>query len=430
MRHQALDSKLFIDNRAKLTSMLPKNSMALLNANDVLPTNADGSIKIIPNADLFYLTGIEQEESILMLYPDAYEPKNREVLFLREPTELLQIWEGTKLTKERATEISGIETVKWLKEFPLAMRDAMLSADEVLLNSNEHRRAAVTVETRDDRFIQQCKRDYPLHTYRRLAPLLHQLRAVKSDLEIDLIKKAIDITHKGFLRLLKFTKPGVTEFELEAELIHEYTRNCGAFAYTPIVASGKNACGLHYIDNDQVCEDGDLVLLDTGSSYGNYASDMTRTIPVSGKFTKRQREVYDAVLRVMRQSIAGAVVGKAHRDWQYESQVMMNEELVKLGLLSKEDVAASTREKPACKKYFMHGLGHPMGLDVHDVAPLDAPFAPGWVLTVEPGIYLPDEGFAVRLENDIVVTENGPVDLMDDIPVEADEIESIMQSGS
>lgn len=430
MRHQALQSKLFIENRARLTSLLPKNSMAILNANDVLPTNADGSIKIIPNTDLFYLSGIEQEESILLLYPDAYEPKHREVLFLRETTELLQIWEGTKLTQERATEISGISNVKWLSDFPLALRDCMLSADEVFLNTNEHRRAAVTVETRDDRFVSQCQRDFPLHTYRRLAPLLHQLRAVKSDLEIELIKQAVDITHKGFDRLLKYLKPGVTEFELEAELIHEYTRNRGAFAYTPIIASGKNACGLHYIDNDQVCQDGDLVLIDTGSNYGNYNSDMTRTIPVSGRFTKRQREVYDAVLRVMRASIAGAVVGKAHRDWHHEAQLMMNDELLSLGLLTKEEVAEHTREKPACKKYFMHGLGHSMGLDVHDVAPVDTPFAPGWVLTVEPGIYLPDEGFAVRLENDIVITENGPVDLMKDIPVEAEHIESIMQAAS
>ncbi|MBA2115443.1 aminopeptidase P family protein [Bremerella alba] len=430
MRHKTLQSKLFIENRAKLTSLLPKNSMAILNANDVLPTNADGSIKVIPNTDLFYLSGIEQEESILLLYPDAYEPKHREVLFLREPTEQLQIWEGTKLTQDRATEISGISNVKWLKDFPLTLRDCMLSADEVFLNTNEHRRAAAIVESRDDRFVRECKRDFPLHTYRRLALLLHQLRAVKSDLEIELIQQAVEITHKGFNRLLQYLKPGVTEFELEAELIHEYTKNRGAFAYTPIIASGKNACGLHYIDNDQVCQDGDLVLIDTGSNYGNYNSDMTRTIPVNGRFTKRQREVYDAVLRVMQASIDGAVAGKAPRDWHHESQLMMNEELQSLGLLTKEEVAQHTREKPACKKYFMHGLGHSLGLDVHDVAPGNASFAPGWVITVEPGIYLPDEGFAIRLENDILITKDGPIDLMKDIPVEADHIESIMQEAS
>jgi len=400
--------------------------MSILNANDVLPTNADGSLKMIPNADLFYLSGIEQEESILLLYPDAYEPKHREVLFLKEPTELLQIWEGNKLTKERATEISGISNVKWLSEFPLAFRDCMLGADQVFLNLNEHRRANSNVETRDDRFAKQCQSDFPIHTYRRLAPLLHQLRAVKSDLEIDYIKQAIEITQQGFQRVLQFLKPGVTEFEVEAELIHEYTKNRGAFAYTPIIASGKNACGLHYIDNDQVCQDGDLVLIDTGSNYGNYNSDMTRTIPVSGRFSKRQREVYDAVLRVMRASIQGAVVGKQHRDWHHESQVMMNEELLRLGLLTQAEIDEHSRDKPACKKYFMHGLGHPIGLDVHDVAPVNAPFAPGWVLTVEPGIYLPEEGFAVRLENDILITQNGPIDLMQPIPIEADHIESIM----
>ncbi len=426
MRHRPLNAELFVENRANLTKLLPKNSVAVLHANDVLPTNADGSLKILPNADLFYLSGIEQEESILLLFPDAYEPRHREILFLREPTELMQIWEGNKLTQEQATEVSGIPTIKWLKDFPQVFRDCMLSAEQVFLNRNEHRRAAAVVETRDDRFVTQCMKDFPLHTYRRLAPLLHQLRPVKSKWELDLIKEAVGITKGSFERLLKFVKPGVTEYEVEAELAHEFIRNRGAFAYTPIIASGKNACGLHYIDNDQICNDGDMLLLDVGSNYANYNSDMTRTIPVNGKFTQRQRDVYEAVLRVMKASIEGAVVGKAHRDWQYESQQHMDQELLGLGLLTKEEVEQSTREKPACKKYFMHGLGHPIGLDVHDVAPVDAPFAPGWVLTVEPGIYLPDEGFAVRLENDILVTEDGPIDLMKDIPIEADDIESLM----
>ncbi|PQO28835.1 aminopeptidase P family protein [Blastopirellula marina] len=429
MRHLPLNSELFVENRAKLAKLLPPNSLAIVHANDVLPTNADGSLKICPNTDLFYLSGVEQEESILLIYPDAFEPKHREVLFLREPTELLQIWEGKKLTQEAATEASGITTVKWLKDFPQVFRDCMLGADQVFLNRNEHRRAAAVVQTRDDRFLLQCQEQFPLHTYRRLAPLLHQLRAVKSGHEVDLIREAVRITKGGFERLLKFVQPGVTEHQVEAELAHEFISNRGGFAYTPIVASGKNACGLHYIDNDQVCQDGDMLLLDVGSNYANYNADMTRTIPVNGKFTPRQRDVYNAVLRVMRASIEGAVVGKLHRDWQHEAQVMINEELVGLGLLTKEEVAKHTRDQPACKKYFMHGLGHPLGLDVHDVAPVDAPFAPGWVLTVEPGIYLPDEGFAVRLENDILVTENGPVDLMADIPVEADEIEELMAAG-
>ncbi|RCS46416.1 aminopeptidase P family protein [Bremerella cremea] len=426
MRHLPLNSELFVENRANLAKLLPPNSLAIVHANDVLPTNADGSLKICPNTDLFYLSGVEQEESILLIFPDAFDPKHREILFLREPTELLQIWEGKKLTQEAATQVSGITTVKWLKDFPQVLRDCMFSAEQVFLNRNEHRRAAAVVQTREDRFLLQCQEQFPLHTYRRLAPLLHKLRAAKSAMEVDLIREAVRITKSGFERLLKFVKPGVTEYQVEAELAHEFICNRGAFAYTPIIASGKNACGLHYIDNDQVCNDGDLLLLDVGSNYANYNADMTRTIPVNGKFTQRQRDVYNAVLRVMRASIAGAVVGKLHRDWQYEAQEMINEELVKLGLLTKEDVAKHTRDQPACKKYFMHGLGHSLGLDVHDVAPIDAPFAPGWVLTVEPGIYLPDEGFAVRLENDILVTENGPIDLMADIPVEADEIEALM----
>ncbi|TWT34427.1 aminopeptidase P N-terminal domain-containing protein [Blastopirellula retiformator] len=426
MRHQPISSELFVANRARLTAQLLPNSLAIVHANDVLPTNADGSLKIFPNADLFYLSGIEQEESILLLYPDAYEPKHREVLFLREPTERLQIWEGKKLTQEAAVAKSGIQNVRWLSEFPRALRDCMLSADQAYLNQNEHRFANTTVETRDSRFVKQCREDFPLQSFRRLAPLLHQLRTVKSKPELTLIQEAIRITQAGFDRVLEFVKPGVSEFEVEAELAHEFIRQRGAFAYTPIIAAGDNACGLHYTDNDQICRDGELLLLDVGSNYANYNADMTRTIPVNGRFTPRQREVYDAVLRVMNASIEGAVVGKHYRDWNHESQLMMNEELLSLGLLTKEDVAKHTRDEPACRKYFMHGLGHPLGLDVHDVAPEDAPFADGWVITVEPGIYLPEEGFAVRLENDVLITADGPVDLMREIPVEAEHIESVI----
>lgn len=426
MRHQPIDSSLFVENRARLQQLLPPNALAVVQANDVLPTNADGTFKNFPNADLFYLSGIEQEESILLLFPDAPEPSQREILFVREPIEILEIWEGHKLTKEEAIEASGVPTIKWISEFPNIFRNCMLSAEQVFLNQNEHRRAAVVVETRDDRFVAECMKQFPLHTYRRLAPLLHQLRAVKTAGEIELMRKACGITKGGFERLLKFVKPGVYEHEVEAELSHEFIRNRGAFAYTPIVASGKNACGLHYVQNDQICNDGDLLLLDVASNYANYNSDLTRTIPVNGKFTPRQRDVYNAVLRVMQASIANAVVGKSQRDWTYDAQLMLNEELLGLGLLTKEEVAKHTREQPACKKYFMHGLGHSIGLDVHDVAPANVPFAAGWVLTVEPGIYIPEEGFAVRLENDVLVTEEGPVDLMADIPVEADEIEALM----
>ena len=372
------------------------------------------------------MSGVEQEESLLLLAPDYSDEKLREVLFLREPNEHLKVWEGYKLTKDDAKRVSGVPTVKWLGELRSVLHAILCESEQVFLNTNEHKRAVVDVETRDARFIRDLQARYPLHAYRRLAPLMHQLRVVKSDAELALLREAVSITDAGFRRVLKFVKPGVMEQEVEAEFAHEFIRRRGKFAYTPIVAAGGNACILHYIANDQPCRDGDLLLLDVASSYANYNADLTRTIPINGRFTPRQRAVYDAVLRVMRASIAGATVGKLHRDWQRESQVMMNEELLSLGLITPEDVKKQTADELACRKYFMHGLGHPLGLDVHDVGFTHEPFAPGWVLTVEPGIYIPQEGFGVRLENDIVVTENGPVDLMAHIPVDAEEIESIM----
>ena len=427
MRHVPIDPALFVENREKLKKLLLPNSLAAVNSNDIFPTNADGSLPLVANADLFYLTGIEQEESILLLAPDAFDPKLREVLFLREPNEHLKVWEGHKLSKEEAQKISGIKTIKWLTEFRSVLHMLMCEVEHVYLNTNEHKRAVVEVQTRDARFIESIQAQYPLHDYKRLARLMHQVRVVKSQREVELIKKACDITEKGFRRVLNFVKPGVTEFEVEAEFVHEFTRNRATFAYGPIIASGANACVLHYHQNDQVCKKGDLLLLDVASAYANYNSDLTRTIPVSGKFTKRQKQVYNAVLRVMRACIQGAVPGKLSRDWQRESWDLMNEELLKLGLLKAADIKKQDPDNPACRKYFNHGLGHPLGLDVHDVGFTTEPMAAGWVITVEPGIYLPEEGFGVRLENDVLLTENGPVDLMADIPVEVEEIEALMQ---
>ena len=426
MRHKPIKNKLFVQNRQQLAELMAPKSLAVLNANDVLPTNADGSLPMQPNADLFYLSGIEQEESILLLFPEAADNKHREILFLRQPNQHMQIWEGYKHTKENARKISGVKNIQWLSEFPVMFRSLICEAESAYLNSNEYKRAKVEVETRDVRFIRQCRKDFPLHTYRRLAPLLHQLRVVKTDLEIELLSEAIDITAKGFRRTLRFVKPGVTEYEVEAEWAREFIRRRGKFAYTPIVAAGKNNCVLHYLQNDQVCKKGQLLLMDVGASYANYNADLTRTIPVSGKFSRRQKQVYNAVLRVLRASIDGATVGKLHRDWTKESQSHMNEELLKLSLLKPNQVKKQDPDNPACRKYFMHGLGHPLGLDVHDVGDANAPFAPGTVLTVEPGIYLPDEGFGIRLEDDIVVTKDGPINLMAKTPIEADEIESIM----
>ena len=426
MRHKPIKNKLFVQNRKRLAGLMAPKSLAVLNANDVLPTNADGSLPMQPNADLFYLSGIEQEESVLLLYPVAAEEKHREILFLRQPNEHLQIWEGYKHSKADAQKISGIKNVQWLSEFPGIFRSLMFEAESAYLNSNEHKRATVKVETRDDRFIRDCRHDFPLHNFHRLALLLHELRVVKTEPELELLKEAVDITAKGFRRTLRFVKPGVTEYEVEAEWAREFIRRRGKFAYTPIVAAGKNNCVLHYLQNDQVCKKGQLLLMDVGASYANYNADMTRTIPVSGKFSRRQKQVYNAVLRVLRASIDGATVGKLHRDWTKESQAHMNEELLKLGLLKPSQVKKQDPDNPACRKYFMHGLGHPLGLDVHDVGDANAPFASGTVLTVEPGIYLPDEGFGIRLEDDIVVTKDGPINLMAKIPIEADEIESIM----
>ncbi len=427
MRHAPIDPRLFAANRQRLRELLPPGSIAVVNANDVLPTNADGTLPLIPNSDLFYLSGIEQEESLLVLAPDAADEKLREVLFVRQPNEHLKIWEGYKLSKEDATKASGIKNVKWLSDFDVTFRSLMFDAEQVFLNSNEHKRSDSQVETRDARFVRRLREAFPLHTYRRLAPLLHRLRLVKSKDEVALLQKAVDITEDGFRRLLRFVKPGVNEVEVEAELIHEFTRQRARFAYNPIVASGENACVLHYNQNDQPCRKGDLLLLDVGANYANYNADLTRTIPVSGKFTPRQKAIYNAVLRVMRASIAGATPGKLHRDWTRESQMMMNEELLFLGLIKKSDIKKQTEDTPACRKYYMHGLGHPLGLDVHDVGQMAEPIAEGWVLTVEPGIYVPAEKIGVRLENDILVTAKGPVDLMAKIPVEAEEIEELMR---
>ena len=427
MRYTPIDPTLFTENRTRLKALMEKGALAVVNANDVLPTNADGTIRLIQNSDLFYLTGVDQEESILLLFPEATNEKFREVLFLRETSELIATWEGHKLTKEEAQKRTGIQEVRWLTDFPSIFRQAMCEGSGVYLNSNEHSRAQVVVETRDARFIRETQARFPLHRYHRLAPLLHGLRLVKSAPEIEMIRKACALTDQGFRRVAKFTQPGVSETEIEAEFAHEFIRGGGKFAYEPIIASGSNACVLHYLDNDHLCKKGQLLLLDVAASYGNYNSDLTRTIPVSGKFSRRQKEVYHAVLRVLRGTIKNAVPGKMPKQWQDEAEALMQEELLALGLLKKSEIKKQDPDKPALKKYFMHGVGHPIGLDVHDVTLAQQPFQEGWVLTVEPGIYLKEEGFAVRLEDDILVTARGPVNLMENIPIEPDDVEDLMK---
>lgn len=426
MKHSPIDSGLFVENRARLSALMQPNCLAVVNNNDVLPTNADGTLVLHPGADLFYLTGVEQEESIVVLFPGAHEAKNREILFLREPTEHVQIWEGAKLSKEEAAKISGIARVEWLGSFPGIFHALMCEAEGVYLNANEHPRAQVVVETREARFVKETRERYPLHTCHRLARLLHRLRTVKSTAEVDLIRKACTITRDGFARVARFVKPGVTENQVEAEFAHEFISQGAKFAYSPIIASGVNALGLHYIQNSAVCQEGELLLLDVGSSYGNYNSDMTRTIPVSGRFTPRQRQVYDAVFRAYTACAAALKPGLLAKDWRAFAQETVQKELVDLKLITLKQVRAQGAEKKALTKYFMHGVGHPIGLDVHDVQPVDAPLQPGWVMTCEPAIYIREEGLAVRLEDTLLITEDGARSLMHDIPMEAEAIEDLM----
>jgi len=426
MRHLSISSKLFSNNRKKLCGKLPDKAIAVANANDVLPTNADGTLPLHPNSDLFYLSGIEQEESLLVLFPDCSNPKHREILFVRQPSEHLKIWEGYKHSKEDAQKISGIQTVYWIQDFDNIFQLLAAEAEVFYLNENEHSRAANEVETREQRFNRKVLKDYPLHKIERLAPYLHDLRFCKSAEEIKLIKTAIDVTSRGFSKVLRRIKPGITEYEIEAEWAKEFIRRRSKFAYTPIIASGTNACVLHYLQNDQTCRKGQLLLMDVGACYANYNADLTRTIPVSGKFSRRQKLVYNAVLRVLRQCINNATIGKPLKEWQNDSHDMMTEEMLRLNLITNAQVKKQDPDQPACRKFYMHGLGHSLGLDVHDVSNGQPVFRENSVFTVEPGIYLPEEGFGVRLEDNIQITKNGPVNLMSKIPIEAEEIEQIM----
>lgn len=429
MRYQRLSSDHYTANRQRFASKLKPASLAIFHSNDILPTNADGHLPFKQNTDLFYLSGVDQEESILVIFPDSLHGHHREILFLKETSDEIAIWEGAKLNKEQALEVSGIRTVYWLSQWERVMRPLLSEARNIYLNSNEHTRAHIETETREARLNKQFREEYPHYQYERSAPLLHQLRAVKDAEEIAQMQRACDITKSGLERVLKFVKPGVMEYEIEAEFAHEFLRRGSrGFAYTPIIASGFNACVLHYIDNDKPCKDGDVILMDVGAEYGNYASDMTRCVPVSGRFTARQKQVYNAVLSVMRD--ASKLIRPGVMMHEYHKQVgeLMTKQLLDLGLITRHDVEKQNPEWPAYKKYFMHGTSHFLGLDVHDVGLWQEPVKVGNVFTVEPGIYIREENLGIRLENNIVIRENGFEDLMGHIPVEADEIEALMNS--
>lgn len=430
MKYNAIEKALFIENRNKFKNALKPNSLAVFVSNDIMPTNADGSMGFKQNSDLFYLSGVDQEETILVIFPDVKDGRHKEILFVRETSELIAIWEGAKLTKQQASAVSGIEHIYWFHEFEKVMKAFFFQAEHIYLNSNEHTRRYIDVETSQDRFNKSLMAKYPLHKFERSAPIMQKIRAIKSTYEIDLIQQACDITEKGFRRLLHFIKPGVWEYEIEAELIHEFVRNRSqGWAYSPIIASGANACVLHYVENNKQCKDGDVILLDVAAEYANYASDLTRAIPVNGKYTNRQKEVYNAALRVHKAAVKWLMPGQTFDKYNKLVGDMMTEELLQLGLLKTEDVKKQNPSWPAFKKYFMHGTSHFLGLDVHDVGFFHEPMQAGMVFTVEPGIYIAEEGLGIRIENNILITTNGQMDLMKNIPIETDEIENLMNGG-
>ena len=430
MKYHQIYRQLFIKNRAKFTAQMKPNSVAVFNSNDNYPVSADTTLPFAQHRDIFYLSGADQEESILLLFPDAPYEHLKAILFLKETNEYIAVWEGEKLTKDRAFEVSGIKSVIWLQDFHKTLKEVMAYAETIYINTNEHYRASTETETREARFVKWWKENYPAHKVEKSNPILQRIRSIKESEELDLIQTACDITEKGYRRVLQFVKPNVMEYEIEAEFAHEFLRNRSkGFAYTPIIASGNNANVLHYIENNQQCKAGDLILLDVGAEYANYSSDMTRMIPVSGRFTDRQKAVYNAVLRVKNEATKMLTVGNYWKQYHVEVGKIMTSELLALGLIDKADVQNENPDWPAYKKYFMHGTSHHMGLDTHDYGLLHEPMKANMVFTVEPGIYIPAEGFGIRIEDDVVIQEKGePFNLMRNIPIEVEEIESIMNS--
>jgi Xaa-Pro aminopeptidase len=428
MKYHRINKELFIHNRRRFTEQMEQNALAIFNSNDIYPISADSTMPFQQHRDIFHLSGVDQEESVLVLFPTCKNEAHREVLFLRETNEHIAVWEGEKLTKDVAFEVSGIKTVYWLSQMDNILNTLLAEAEIIYINTNEHLRANTDVETREDRFTKQLLAKHPAHQVRKSAPILHRIRSVKHSIELELMQTACNITEKGFRRLLSFIKPDIWEYEIEAELLHEFVRNRSkGFAYTPIVASGANANVLHYIENNKQCKDGDIILLDVAAEYANYASDLSRSVPVNGRFTTRQKQVYNAVLHVKKEAEKLLVPGTIMAEYHKEVGLIMQDQLVQLGLIDQTDIKNQDPSWPAYKKYFMHGTSHFIGLDTHDVGLWNEPIKAGMVFTCEPGIYIPQEGLGIRLEDNLVVQENGsPFNLMKNIPIEADEIESLM----
>jgi Xaa-Pro aminopeptidase len=427
MRYKKLSAEFYINARKRFSQEMKPGSLAIFYSNDIYPTSADGHLPFKQASDIFYLCGVDQEESVLMIFPDAFSTAHREMLFLKETSETIAIWEGAKLTKEEAKAQTGVRSIFWLSDMDRVLRTVLAEAKQVYLNNNEHTRASIEVETREVRFSKKFRKEYPNYQIERSAPIMHKIRSVKDREEVEQLQRAIDITHQGLERVIKFVKPGVMEYEIEAEYMHEFLRKGSrGFAYTPIIASGASACVLHYIDNDKVCNDGDLLLMDVGAEYGNYNADMTRCIPVNGKFSNRQKQVYNAVLRVMNGAKKILKPGVVLAQYHKEVGELMTQELVDLNLITTDDVRNQSPEWPAYKKYFMHGTSHFLGLDVHDVGDWTKPVQIGHVFTVEPGIYIPNENLGIRIENNIVITKDGNDDLFKNFPIEVEEIEAMM----
>ena len=422
-RYATLPSSLFINNRKRFVSKMHKEALAIFHSNDEMPRNGDCFFPFRQNSDFFHLTGIDQEQSVLVLCPNHHY---KEILFVRESDEHTIVWEGKKYSKEEATKVSGIVHVFWTKEYDAVLTSMLEEHEIVYLNANENERARKEVISRDERMAIALKHEFHRKSYERSAPIMQDLREIKSKEEVAIIQAACNVTDKAFRRVLSFMKPGVWEYEVEAEISHEFIRNKSVHAYTPIIASGANACVLHYVNNNQKCKKGDLVLMDFGAEYANYASDLTRTIPVSGKFTKRQKNLYNAVLRIMKESTKLLVAGNTLQEYNNEVRALIERELLKLKLITKSDIAREDPKNPAFRRYFMHGISHFMGLDVHDLGNRKQPFQEGMIFTCEPGIYIPEEKLGIRIENDILITAKGPKDLMKKIPVEAEEIEELM----
>lgn len=428
MRYNKISNSLFIKNRTHFISKMKPNTIAILTSNDVKHNNADDVMGFTQNNDLFYLSGIDQEETILVLYPDAHKKENKVILFVKETNEQIKIWDGEKLTKEQATEVSGIDRVEWIQDFEMLLQYIAFEADGFYLGHNEHlKRVTKDQETQQDRMIQWCKEKYPLHDYYRAAKIIRDLRPIKSEEEVAQMQKAADISVISFKRVLKSCKPNIKEYELEAELTYNLIKSGATrHAFKPIVASGKNACALHYNTNDAICKDGDMILLDFGVCYANYNSDTTRCFPVNGKFSKRQKEVYSAVLHCLKEGSKLLKPGVLPSGYESKMAILVETQLIKLGLLNADEVANQDPEKPLYKRYFMHGTAHHIGLDVHDVGLYARKIEAGMVFTCEPGIYIPEEGIGCRLENDYLITEKGNINLTEKMPIEIEAIETLM----